>query len=342
MADRMKALVKERAKKGALIKEVLIPEVKPDQVLIRVKEAALCGTDLEIYNWGSWARNRITPPLIFGHEFCGEILDLGREVKGCQVGDYVTAEMHFICGRCHYCHTGQAHICREVEIGGVDVNGAFAEYVAVPARNIWPLPSWMPEKTAAVMDALGNAVYASFKESLTGKRVLITGAGPIGLFSLLIAKKAGASTTLITDLSPYRLRLANRLGADYTLNVNKKQLKDLALDLRAEVLLEMSGNSRAINSGLQFLDKGGTAVLLGIPKERVPLRLAEDIIFKEIKLLGINGRKIFDTWYRMEGLLKSGLEIDKVITHSFQLEDYQEAFELMQSKECGKILLNIK
>lgn len=343
MAKRMLALEKGAPGPGARLVERPVPEPGPGQVLIQVTTASICGTDVHIYKWNEWAQARIQPPLIFGHEFCGRLAALGPGVDPDRypLGAYVTAEMHMACGQCYYCRTGQAHICQKIRIGGVDTDGCFASYVVVPAANVWRLDPSIPEEVASIMDPLGNAVHTSLAVPLIGRHVLITGAGPIGLASAAIARLAGAASVTVTDPSSYRRALAGRMGAralDPQDEVVRRLLEETD-GLGIDVVLEMSGHPEAIRQGLAALKKGGEMLLLGLPHEPVALDLAEGVIFKEITLRGINGRRMFQTWYQTQSLLKSGLDVRPIITHRFPMERYEEAFELMASGQCGKVIL---
>ncbi|MFO7254368.1 MULTISPECIES: L-threonine 3-dehydrogenase [Limnochorda] len=343
MAARMMALAKVAPAPGAQLVERPVPHPGPGEVLIQVTTAAICGTDVHIYQWNPWAQARLKLPLIFGHEFCGRLAALGPGVdpERFPVGAPVTAEMHFACGWCAYCRTGQAHICQNIQIGGVDRDGCFASYVVVPAANVWKLDGTIPHEVAAIMDPLGNAVHAALATPLTGRHVLITGAGPIGLASIGIARLAGAAGVTASDPSPYRRTLAERMGAQ-ALDPQDRlipRLLEATGGLGVDVVLEMSGHPEAIRQGLAALRKGGEMILLGLPHQPVTLDLGEGVIFKEITLRGLNGRRMFQTWYQTAALLRAGLDVRPLITHRFPLERYQEAFELIASGQCGKVLL---
>ncbi len=312
-------------------------------MLVKVKVSAICGTDVHIYSWDPWAQSRIKPPLIFGHEFCGTVVELGQGVKGAAVGDFVSVETHFTCGICRYCRTGRGHICEAVKIVGVDRDGCFAEYVTVPAENLWVWDTEVDPEIAAIQDPYGNAVHTALACDLVGKRVLITGVGPIGLAAVLIAKQVGALQVICTDVSPYRLEMARKMGADAAINVRDE---DMAEAIHAatsgrgvDVLLEMSGSESAINGGLAALVKGGEAALLGIPARPVTIDLADAVIFKGAQLYGINGRKMFETWYQGQALLEAGLNLKSLITHRFDFTQMDEAMELMKTGQCGKIVI---
>lgn len=337
----MRALQKRAAGPGLELCEVEVPKIRPDQVLVKIEVAAICGTDLHIYNWDAWSANRLRLPVTIGHEFAGRIVEVGENVIGLSEGMLVTAEGHLTCGRCYYCRTGQGHICDDVKILGVDVDGIFAEYAAIDAENIWPLPEGFDPAVGAVHDPLGNAVHAAYVHGLTGKNVIVTGCGPIGLFCIALARQAGARTIIASDMNEYRRNLAKELGADYVINGGAEELEGVvqkATGIGADVLLEMSGSSQALASGLRALRKGGAASLLGIFSDNVSMDL-DAVIFNQLTLYGINGRRMYDTWFQMQRALEAGLDITPVITHKFKLEEYEEAMELLNSGSCGKVLL---
>ncbi len=337
----MRALQKKAPGPGLELCEVEIPQIRPDQVLVKIEMAAICGTDLHIYNWDTWSANRVSPPVTIGHEFAGRIVEVGENVTGLAEGTLVTAEGHFTCGRCYYCRTGQGHICDDVKILGVDVDGIFAEYAAIDAENIWPLPDGFDPAIGAVHDPLGNAVHSAYVHGLTGKNVIVTGCGPIGLFCIALARQAGARAVFASDMNEYRIELAKQLGADHVINGGSEDLETVvkpATGIGADVLLEMSGSSQALASGLRSLRKGGAASLLGIFSSNVSIDL-DAVIFNQLTLYGINGRRMFDTWFQMQAALEAGLDITPVITHRFKFEEYDEAMALMNSGRCGKVLL---
>jgi len=343
LAKTMKALMKKKPAAGASLEQVPVPTLKAGEVLVKVRAAAICGTDAHIYSWDQWAANRIKPPLIFGHEFCGEIVELGAGVEELQEGDVVSAEGHFTCNRCFFCRTGQGHICEDVEIIGVDTDGCFAEYVRVPQENIWKMDPAIPEEIAAIQDPVGNAVHAALIDEIIGNNVLITGCGPIGLAAIAICRYAGATQIFATDVNQYRLDLARRLGADFAYDVSQVNLVEEVHKETGgrgvDVFLEMAGKEQAINDGFKALRGGGWISLLGITDGDVRLDINDGLIFKGARLYGINGRLMFDTWYKMEALLKTGLDLQPLITHSFSFEEFEEAFELVLSGSCGKVIL---
>lgn len=343
MVDTMKALVKHAPERGARLEQVPVPKPQRGEVLVKVTAAAICGTDVHIYSWDPWAAGRIKPPLVFGHEFCGEVVALGEGVDDLALGTRVSAEGHFVCGKCYYCRTGQAHICQDVEIIGVDTNGCFAEYVRVPRSNIWALDADIPTEVAAIHDPFGNAVHTTLIDTIVGRTVLVTGCGPIGIAAVAIAKKAGATRVFASDLNDYRLDLALKMGADKVFKVGRDDMVQGVLQethgLGVDVLLEMAGHPSAINDGFRALRKGGWAALLGLPSKPVEVDLADGIIFKGATVYGINGRRMYETWYQMQALLRAGLDLTPLITHSFKFEDFEEAFELAISGNSGKIIL---
>ncbi|NLL42560.1 MAG: L-threonine 3-dehydrogenase [Firmicutes bacterium] len=345
MSKTMKAVAKTEAAKGFEIIEAPIPTPGPGEVLVKVRVSAICGTDVHIYSWDQWAQSRVNPPLIFGHEFCGDVVELGQGVKGVKEGDFVSVETHFTCGVCRFCRTGRGHICETVEIVGVDRDGCFAEYVTVPYENLWVWDYDIDPEIAAIQDPYGNAVHTALACDLVGADVLITGVGPIGLAAIPIARQAGAKKIICSDVSPYRLDLAREFGADYVVDVRTEDLCSVVRSATGnkgvEVLLEMSGSQAAINDAFRCLANGGTASLLGIPSEPIKMDLATAIVFKGATVIGINGRKMFETWYQGQALLQSGLDLSPLITHRLPLERIGEGFELMKAGQCGKIIINV-
>ncbi len=347
MASAMRALVKPGPEPGLLLTEVPIPSIGPTDVLIRVEKAGLCGTDLHIYDWDTWAQQRIKPPLVVGHEFMGTVAAVGDAVRAVRVGERVSAEGHIVDLTCLLCRTGQAHICEHVEIIGVDRDGAFAEYVAIPEYNVWRLDPAIPDVYAAIFDPLGNAVHTVMAAGVSVKSVAITGVGSIGLMAVAVARAAGATAVYAIDVNPAKLELAHKLGADATFLATRPNLvaeiRDRTRGDGVDVLLEMSGSGAAIDQGLQLLRNGGTAALLGIPSDRVSIDLAERIIFKGLNVLGINGRRMFETWYQTEALVKSGrVDPRAIITHVLPYDQFQRAFDLTSKGEAAKIVLDFK
>src|SRR5436190_985281 len=344
MAGTMKALRKVRAAKGLQMDTVAVPLIGPTEVLVRVKTASICGTDLHIYGWDRWSQGRIRPPVTLGHEFCGVVERTGEKVTAVMAGDFVSAEMHINCGHCHQCRLGEAHICQNLRIIGIDEDGAFAEFVKIPAANIWRLDPAIPEHYAAILDPLGNAVHTVLAGSIAGQTVLVTGCGPIGLMAIAVAKACGSSTVFATETNEKRRAMAQKMGADMVLNPAKE---DAVAKIVAETngtgvdaLLEMSGNATAIQQGFKALRAGGRASLLGIPTESVPLDLVNDVIFKGATVQGIYGRRMYDTWEQMTALLKAGrLNLEALFDERISLDKFESAFVKLQSGLAGKILL---
>jgi len=344
MSATMKALRKTEAAKGLQIESVPVPEVGHGDVLVRVKAASICGTDLHIYGWDRWSQGRIKPPVTLGHEFCGVVERVGAEVTAVRPGDFVSAEMHVNCGHCHQCRLGEAHICQKVRVLGIDQDGAFAEFVKIPATNIWKLDAAIPERYAAILDPLGNAVHTVLAGDIAGQTALVTGCGPIGLMSIAVAKACGSSTVFATEVNEHRREMAKQMGADVVIN---PAAEDAVKRILAEtggtgvdVLLEMSGVATAIQQGFKALRAGGRASLLGIPTENVPLDLVNDVIFKGATVQGIYGRRMYQTWVQMTALLKAGrLNLEPLFGEKLGLENFEEAFAKLQSGLAGKILL---
>lgn len=339
----MRALVKAQAERGIWMQDVEEPSVGHNDVLIRVKSSAICGTDIHIYQWDDWASNTIQVPTTIGHEFCGQIVECGSEVNGFSVGDRVSAEGHITCGVCRNCRAGRRHLCMNTLGVGVNRNGAFADYVSVPAFNVFKLPDSITDDMAAILDPLGNATHTALSFDLVGEDVLITGAGPIGVMAVAIARYAGARHVVITDVNDYRLDLARKMGATRALNVSNESIDDTMQDLGMEegfdVGMEMSGNPSAFRDMLRTMHHGGKIALLGIPPDDMSIDWTK-VIFKGLELKGIYGREMFETWYKMASMLQSGLNIDPIITHHYAASDFQAAFELMESGQSGKIILN--
>jgi threonine 3-dehydrogenase len=344
MPATMKALRKTQAGKGLQIEKILAPSVGPTDVLVRVKATSICGTDLHIYGWDRWSQGRIKPPVTLGHEFCGMVESVGEEVSAVRPGDFVSAEMHVSCGHCHQCRLGQAHICQNLRIIGIDIDGAFAEFVKIPATNIWKLDPAIPEHYAAILDPLGNAVHTVLAGAIAGQTVLVTGCGPIGLMSIAVAKACGCSTVFATETNEHRREMALTMGANFVFNPATedpvKKIKDATGGTGVDVLLEMSGNPTAIQQGFKALRAGGRASLLGIPTENVPLDLVEDVIFKGATVQGIYGRRMYETWVQMTALLKAGrVDLEPLFGERMDLDNFEAAFAKLQSGLAGKVLM---
>jgi threonine 3-dehydrogenase len=339
----MKALVKAKSERGIWMQDIPPPEVGHNDVLIRVNRSAICGTDIHIYQWDDWAQHTIPVPLAVGHEFSGTIVECGIEVRGFEPGDRVSAEGHITCGVCRNCRAGRRHLCMNTKGVGVNRPGAFAEYIAVPAFNVFKLPEAITDDMASILDPFGNATHTALSFDLVGEDVLITGAGPIGIMAVAIARYAGARHVVITDVNDYRLDLARKMGASAALNVTHDSIDDtmqaLGMEEGFDVGMEMSGNPTAFRDLLRTMHHGGKVALLGIPPDDTAIDWNQ-VIFKGLILKGIYGREMFETWYKMSSMLQSGLNIEPVITHHFGIDDFQPAFELMESGQSGKVILH--
>jgi len=341
---KMKAVIKTKPEPGAEILEVEVPTPGPDAVLVKVQATSICGTDLHIYQWNDWAKKRIkNMPQIMGHELCGQIVELGSNVKNLNVGDIISAETHIACGYCFQCRTGLAHICQNCRIFGVDIDGVFAEYALVPSANAWLVAEKIPKDFVSVMEPLGNAIHTVLAGEIAGNNVLITGCGPIGVMSIAVSRLCGATKIIATEVNDYRIHLAKKMGADIVLNPQKNDVLETVFNetngLGVDIVLEMSGSPSAINDGLKAIRAGGRFSMLGIPDHPLKIDLT-NIIFKYITMQGINGRLIYSTWYKASRFLASGrLDLEPVITHRFRLEEFEKGMELMASGSCGKVLL---
>ena len=339
----MKALVKAKPERGIWMEDIPVPEVGHNDVLIKVRRTAICGTDVHIFKWDDWAQATIPVPMAVGHEFCGEIVECGSEVKGFDVGDRVSAEGHITCGVCRNCRAGRRHLCMNTVGVGVNRPGAFAEYLAVPAFNVFKLPASIGDDLASILDPLGNATHTALSFDLVGEDVLITGAGPIGIMAVAICRYAGARHIVITDVNDYRLGLAAEMGASRAHNVTRESIDDTMNELGMEegfdVGMEMSGNPQAFRDLLRTMHHGGRVAILGIPPDDMSIDWNQ-VIFKGLILKGIYGREMFETWYKMASMLQSGLNISPIITHHYDVDEFQPAFELMESGQSGKVILN--
>jgi len=338
----MKALVKSKPERGIWMEDIESPTVGHNDVLIKIRQSAICGTDIHIYQWDEWAQQTIPVPLTAGHEFCGEIVECGSEVKGFEVGDRVSAEGHITCGVCRNCRAGRRHLCMNTAGVGVNRPGAFAEYLAVPAFNVFKLPDSISDDMASILDPLGNATHTALSFDLVGEDVLITGAGPIGIMAVAIARYAGARHIVITDINDYRLGLAKKMGASRTLNVTRESIDDTMQELGMEegfdIGMEMSGNAQAFHDMLRTMHHGGKIALLGILPDDTGIDWTA-VIFKGLMIKGVYGREMFETWYKMSSMLQSGLNIDSIITHHYPIDEFQPAFDLMESGQSGKVIL---
>lgn len=348
----MKALAKLKREPGIwMINDAPIPKYGYNDVLIKIKKTAICGTDLHIYNWDKWSQETIPVPMITGHEFVGEVVAKGESVTGLNIGDRVSGEGHLVCGHCRNCNAGKRHLCRETMGIGVNVQGAFAEFLAMPASNVFKLPDAITDEIASIFDPLGNAVHTALSFNLTGEDILITGAGPIGLMAVKIARFCGARRIVITDVNEYRLKKAEEFGATVALNVaqykTQEQLttqmqqviSNIGMSEGFDVGLEMSGINSAISMMLNVVNHGAKLSLLGIAAGNVSIDWGT-ILFKGLTLKGIYGREMFETWYLMSSMIQSGMDINPIITHRLHIDDYQKGFEIMKSGKCGKVILD--
>lgn len=339
----MKALVKRKSERGLWLEDVPEPIIGINDVLIKINRTAICGTDMHIYNWDSWAQSTIPVPMVVGHEFVGEIVDVGSNVNDFRPGQIVSGEGHVVCGRCRNCLAGRRHLCAQTSGVGVDRPGAFAEYLALPMSNVWEHSPGIDPDVAALFDPLGNAVHTALQYDLLGEDVLITGAGPIGAMAVAVCKHAGARNVVITDINPERLALAKTLGATYTVDVRSESIGDvqrkLGMSEGFDVGLEMSGNSSGFRDLLANMCHGGKVAMLGIPSEEMAIDWSQ-VIFNMLTIKGIYGREMYETWYKMSVMVESGLDISSVITHRLGYEDFQTGFDAMNAGEASKVILN--
>ncbi|MEC7634173.1 L-threonine 3-dehydrogenase [Alteromonas macleodii] len=339
----MKSLVKAKAEKGIWLQDTPEPEVGHNDLLIKIRKTAICGTDMHIYNWDEWSQKTIPVPMVVGHEYVGEVVGMGQEVKGFKVGDRVSGEGHITCGHCRNCRAGRVHLCRNTEGVGVNRPGAFAEYLVIPAFNAFKIPDNISDDLASIFDPFGNAVHTALSFDLVGEDVLITGAGPIGIMAAAVAKHVGARHVVVTDINPYRLELAKKMGATCAVDVSKEDLKDVMNELGMtegfDVGLEMSGVPVAFRDMLNKMNHGGKIAMLGIPPQDVAIDWNQ-VIFKGLVIKGIYGREMFETWYKMASLLQSGLDLSPIITHTFSIDDFQKGFDTMGSGHSGKVILD--
>jgi threonine 3-dehydrogenase len=339
----MKALGKQQAARGMTMFDAPIPKAGPNDLLIKVKKTAVCGTDLHIHNWDEWAARTIKVPMINGHEFVGVVAEVGSAVEGFHVGQRVSGEGHITCGHCRNCRAGKRHLCPKTVGLGVHRDGCFAEYVTLPAFNAFPIADEIPDEIACFFDPYGNAVHSALSFDLVGEDVLITGAGPVGLLSTAVARHVGARYIVVSDVNDYRLELARKLGAHYTVNPTKESLEHcmqkLGMREGFDIGLEMSGHPAAFSELLRAMNNGGKVALLGLLPKGAGINW-DDVIFKGLILKGIYGREMFETWYKMSSMLQSGLDISPVLTHEFKADDFQQAFDVMNSGQCGKVILD--
>ncbi|HEV3145350.1 MAG TPA: L-threonine 3-dehydrogenase [Gemmataceae bacterium] len=339
----MKALVKRRSEPGLWLEDVPEPKVGPSDVLIRIDRTGICGTDLHIYNWDAWAQKTIPVPLVIGHEFVGEIVETGSSVGGFAVGDLVSGEGHIVCGRCRHCLAGQKHLCPHTQGVGVNRAGAFAEYLSLPTSNVWKHNPGIDRDVASIFDPFGNAVHTALSFPVLGEDVLITGAGPIGCMAVAIVRRAGARFIVVTDVNPYRLELARKMGATLALDVRTQKLREAQKELGMlegfDIGLEMSGNPQAFRDMLANMAHGGRIAMLGIPEKELAIDW-NTVIFNMLTIKGIYGREMYETWYKMSVLVQTGLDITPVITHRFPYTEFEKGFAAMKSGQAGKVILN--
>jgi threonine 3-dehydrogenase len=339
----MKALAKLKKEPGIWMTDVPKPEMGHNDLLIKIKKTAICGTDIHIYNWDEWSQKTIPVPMVVGHEYAGEVVDIGQEVKGFKIGDRVSGEGHITCGHCRNCRGGRTHLCRNTVGVGVNRDGAFAEYLVIPAYNAFKLPDEISDDLAAIFDPFGNAVHTALSFDLVGEDVLITGAGPIGIMAAAVARHVGARHVVITDVNNYRLDLAKKMGATRAVNVSQQSLTDVMKELGMtegfDVGLEMSGVPSAFRDMLKNMNNGGKIAMLGIPGQDMAIDWSQ-VIFKGLTIKGIYGREMFETWYKMASLIQSGLDLTPVITHHYSIDDFQQGFDTMRSGLSGKVILN--
>lgn len=340
---KMKAILKKNAESGLSLEEVLIPETGINDVLIKIQKTSICGTDVHIYNWNEWARKNIKPPLIIGHEFAGTVEKIGANVHDFKIGDLVSGECHIVCGRCRNCLAGRRHLCMKSTAIGLYRDGAFAEYLCIPVTNVWYCDQSIPTDIMSCFDPLGNAVHTALSFDLLGEDVLITGAGPIGMMATAVAVHAGARYVVVTDINPYRLKLAEKMGATRIVNVSNTKIEDIVRELGMkegfDVALEMSGNGDAFRNILPNMCHGGKIALLGIQEQDTSVDWNQ-IIFNGLTIKGIYGREMYETWYKMTSMIQTGLDISPVITHHFPYKDFEEGFNVIRSGKSGKVILD--
>lgn len=339
----MKSLAKQERRPGIWMVDNPIPKIGPNDLLIKIRKTAICGTDMHIFHWDEWSQQTIPVPMIVGHEYVGEVQEIGSEVAGFSIGDRVSGEGHITCGHCRNCRAGRRHLCRNTTGVGVDRQGAFAEYLVIPAFNAFKIPDNISDDMAAIFDPFGNAVHTALSFDLVGEDVLVTGAGPIGIMAAAVARHVGARHVVITDVNDYRLSLAKQMGVTRAVNVNSESLKEVMTTLGMsegfDVGLEMSGMPSAFGDMLDKMNHGGKIAMLGIPSKDVSIDWNK-VIFKGLTIKGIYGREMFETWYKMVSLLQSGLDLSPIITHQMPVDDFQKGFDIMSSGKSGKVLLD--
>jgi threonine 3-dehydrogenase len=344
MTETMRAVVKPASAPGFEMRRLPIPAIGPADVLVRVRAASICGTDLHVYRWDPWAASRVHPPVIVGHEVCGDVVERGSMVTTPNVGEFVSLESHVICNTCAFCRTGQGHICQNTRLIGIDRDGGFAEYISIPAQNAWPNPLDLPLEVAVLQENFGNAVHTAFAFDLRAKKVLVTGCGPVGLMTVAVARAIGARAIYATDISRFRIEFARRMGADLALHAVEdpvlERVREATDGEGVDVLLETSGAPAAIDQGFALLKPGGDAALLGVAPGPFTFDWNHHIVFKAAHVMGISGRRLWQTWYQGRGLIRSGaVDLSPMVTDRFSLEDFHDAFERMASGDSGKVML---
>lgn len=343
MQNQMKALVKARPEPGLWMERVPVPEPGPNDVLIKVKKSAICGTDVHIWKWDEFSAKTVPVPMVVGHEFVGEIADTGKAAVKYRIGQRVSGEGHVVCGTCRNCRAGRGHLCRNTQGVGVNRPGSFAEYVCIPENNVVPIPEDIPDEIAAIFDPFGNAVHTALSFDLVGEDVLVTGAGPIGIMGALVAQKVGARKVVITDINPYRLALARKMGVQHVVDVSSEELRavmdEIGMTEGFDVGLEMSGAAPAMQQMIARMNNGGKVALLGIAPTAFPVDW-NTVIFRMLHIKGIYGREMFETWYKMIALVQSGLDVSGLITHRIGIDDFEEGFAAMISGNSGKVVMD--
>ncbi|WP_025030502.1 L-threonine 3-dehydrogenase [Nitratireductor aquibiodomus] len=343
MSNMMKALVKSRPEEGLWMERVPVPEIGPNDVLIKVRKTAICGTDVHIWNWDEWAQNTVPVPLVTGHEFVGEVTEVGSAVTEYKPGQRVSGEGHIVCGHCRNCRAGRGHLCHNTLGVGVHRAGAFAEFIALPQHNVVPIPDNIPDEIAAIFDPLGNAVHTALSFDLVGEDVLVTGAGPIGIMGALVAQAVGARKVVITDINPGRLELARKLGVQHTMNAAEETLPEVMRQLGMtegfDVGLEMSGAAPAFRDMIDVMNNGGKIAILGIAPAGFEIDWNK-VIFKMLHLKGIYGREMFETWYKMIALVQTRLDVRDLITHRIEVDDFRDGFDAMRTGKAGKVVMS--
>lgn len=343
MSNMMRALVKAKPEVGLWMENVPVPEVGPSDVLIRVKKSAICGTDVHIWNWDQWAQKTIPVPMVVGHEFVGEIAEIGSAVTKYQVGERVSGEGHIVCGKCRNCRAGRGHLCHYTKGVGVNRPGSFGEFVCIPEHNVVPIPDEVPDEVAAIFDPFGNAVHTALSFDLVGEDVLVTGAGPIGIMGAMVARRSGARKVVITDINPVRLALARKVGIDHVVDASKEDLSEVMAKIGMtegfDVGLEMSGAPPAFRSMIDAMNNGGKIAILGIAPDGFGIDWNK-VIFKMLTLKGIYGREMFETWYKMIAFVQGGLDLSPIITHRIGIDQFRDGFEAMRSGNSGKVVMD--